>query len=155
MRGPHKRAPKPRPIAVRVLTGIESGKECRVEIDNPRPAGNDWRCNFRLVRAKRTQHGHAYGVDGVQALLGAFSVIRTMVDRLDERHFWVATDDHGFPLFVPLFYGPEFARKLEALVRRELTAETRRLKRRFDARDRRRSKALSRTPPRKGRPVVR
>jgi hypothetical protein len=122
---------------VRVLTGVESGAECVVEIDKPRRVGNDWRCRFRLVSAGRAKHGHAWGVDAVQALLGAFTTLRTMVDRLDERHFWVERDDHGFPLFIPLFYGAKFARKLEGLVTREVALETRRLKRHFDAMERR------------------
>ncbi|HEX7885472.1 MAG TPA: hypothetical protein VF474_05800 [Phenylobacterium sp.] len=74
----------------------------RLEVDQPKPDGDDFRCDFRLQGAGLTLDAHGMGVDGVQALL--LTLQRVHIDLLAYRRDtglqieWLEMRDLGLPL---------------------------------------------------------
>ena len=115
-------------IATRMLsTGKDSGvKDVEVSIGAPEQESADtWRCPFRVGFAGTGEIQYAYGIDGFQALMIAFSGIRAKIEELKLDVSWegaLAGDrgDHGFPQWVPQSFGLEFQKRIDELIDREL-----------------------------------
>jgi hypothetical protein len=104
-----QRGKSPRTSIVRV------GKPLRVGTE-------EWRCPFHVSGIDLSEVQFAYGTDSVQALQNAFIGIRKLLDGSGKRFSWpgVYPANLSFPRTVPWTFGAEFARRVEALLDREL-----------------------------------
>jgi len=74
----------------------------RLEVDQPRPDGDDFRCEFRLQGAGLAREAYGMGVDSIQALLLALQ--HAHLDLLAHRRDtglpveWLEMRDLGLPL---------------------------------------------------------
>ena len=95
-----------------------ANKRLTVILGKPRRSGKDWVCQFQIKGLEDSEIRNAFGVDAIQALLGAFEGIRVALERSGEQHSWKGgkPGDPGFPRFVPTFYGLEFARKVSKTI---------------------------------------
>jgi hypothetical protein len=82
----------------------DGSRRLDVHIFAPVKDGNDYRCHYELIESGETiRKGHAFGVDGIQALL--LAIERTGIDVAvskygqENRLFWNGqNDDLGLPL---------------------------------------------------------
>jgi len=117
-------------IASRQLTLVPSGRPVLVELDAPvwRRTG-EWACAWRIRGIGRARTGRALGEDGLQALQLALTAVRRSLEPFAERLTWTGEPGElGLPEPIPDYFGGEFRRRLERLVRLETEREAQRLK---------------------------
>jgi hypothetical protein len=108
-------------VAERTLTTKSSSEPVTLTVERPTHDGDDWACKFSVLGAGIEIREVAYGLDSVQALLLAFEGARRLIDGLPLALAWAGDPNHcGLPRCVPLFYGAEFAARLERVVDREI-----------------------------------
>jgi hypothetical protein len=112
-------------IGTRALNCIKDGRAFRIEASVGEPVEvtrGEWRCAYRIADAGRESVQYAHGVDSIQALILALEGIRVGIAAIGGEFSWEGGEpgDPGFPRFVPQFYGPAFARKLEAIIDSEV-----------------------------------
>jgi len=91
--------------------------------------GGEWVCVYRIRGLGRARLGRAAGDDGLQALQLALSAARRELEPFSGRLTWAGEPGElGLPECVPDYFGGEFRRRVEALVRQESEAEARRLR---------------------------
>ena len=73
-------------ICIRRFLSPEDGSPIDVEWRRPAPNEVAWRCDWCIRAAGRPdERGHAYGEDGVQALLLAMSLVRMRLEDMGAR----------------------------------------------------------------------
>jgi hypothetical protein len=119
-----------RPIAVRELQLVPSGRPVVLEVDAPeRRRGGSWVCTYRVRGLGRIRAGRVTGADGVEALLLAFAALRRELEPFGARLTWTGeAGELGLPALVPDFLGAAFRRRVEHMVRAETERETVRLR---------------------------
>ncbi len=120
----------PHTIAARRLTLVPSGRPVDVELDAPvRRRGGEWACAYRIRGIGRVRAGRTVGEDGVQALQLALSAVRQALDPFAAQLTWTGEPGElGLPEPIPDYFGGEFRRRIERLVRQETEREAQRLK---------------------------
>src|SRR6185437_10536761 len=94
----------------------------------PRRQGQ-WVCRYRIRGLGRARTSRAVGDDGLHALQLALAAVRRELEPFAGRLTWAGQPGElGLPESVPDYFGGEFRRRVEALVRREVEAEARRLR---------------------------
>jgi hypothetical protein len=101
-----------------------------LELAAPRERrSGEWICVYRIRGLGRARLGRAAGDDGLHALQLALSAARRELEPFSPRLTWAGEPGElGLPESVPDYFGGEFRRRVEALVRREGEAEARRLR---------------------------
>src|SRR5512141_1863721 len=117
-------------IATRRLTLVPSGRPVLIELDAPvRRRSGEWACVHRIRGIGRVRTGRALGEDGVQALQLAFAAVRRSLEPFAAQLTWTGEPGElGLPEAIPDYFGGEFRRRLERLVRLETEREAQRLK---------------------------
>lgn len=88
-----------------------------------------WVCVYRIRGLGRARTNRAVGDDGLHALQLALGAVRRELEPFAGRLTWAGEPGElGLPESVPDYFGGEFRRRVEALVRREGEAEARRLR---------------------------
>lgn len=111
-------------IGVRRLYRDESPHEVvTVTLGKPRRMvkGPDWECPFRIsgLGVRGVQYG--FGVDAIQAMTTALEGIRVTLEQSGQRLSWVGgPDDTGFERLVATSFGPQFTRRLNSMIDREI-----------------------------------
>jgi hypothetical protein len=122
--------PDPEWLALRRLALLPGRQPVLLEIAVPRqgPHG-EWVCPYRIRGLGRVRTGRAVGEDGLHALQLALAAVRRELEPFAGRLTWAGEPGElGLPESVPDYFGGEFRRRVEALVRREGEAEARRLR---------------------------
>ncbi len=116
-------------IATRRLMLVPSGRPVVLEIDAPVPRrSGEWTCAYRIRGIGRTRAGRVSGGDGIQALQLAFAGLRQALEPFAATLTWTGeSGELGLPEPIPDYFGGEFRRRLERLVRQETEREARRL----------------------------
>jgi len=97
-------------------------------VPRQRPHGQ-WVCRYRIRGLGRARTSRAVGDDGLHALQLALAAVRRELEPFAGRLTWAGEPGElGLPESVPDYYGGEFRRRVEALVRREGETEARRLR---------------------------
>jgi len=89
-------------------------------------------CPFQVVGLENSDLQYAYGVDCFQALIMALEGIRAILEKSGKSLTWIGGQkgDHGFPGFVPSFYGLDFSRHLHGVIANEIKRFTEKAQRR-------------------------
>jgi hypothetical protein len=104
-------------------------------VPRPRPQGQ-WVCRYRIRGLGRARTSRALGDDGLHALQLALAAVRRELEPFAGRLTWAGEPGElGLPESVPDYFGGEFRRRVEALVRREGEVEARRLRSAATSRD--------------------
>jgi hypothetical protein len=90
----------------------------------------DWVCAFQIVGLKDERIRLARGVEGLQAVMIASTVIRKSLDRIKTFRPDGIAHETVFPRYLPSCYGVEFHRKLCGLLDAEIKKKDRQLSRR-------------------------
>jgi len=99
-----------------------------LSVPRPRPQGQ-WVCLYRIRGLGRARTSRAVGDDGLHALQLAMAAVRRELEPFAGRLTWAGEPGElGLPESVPDYFGGEFRRRVEALVRRESEAEAERLR---------------------------
>jgi hypothetical protein len=117
-------------IAARRLTLVASGRPVEVELDAPvsRRTG-EWACAYRIRGIGRPRAGRAQGEDSLQALQRAVTAVRQALEPFAAQLTWTGEPGElGLPEPIPDYFGGDFRRRLERLVRLETEREAARLK---------------------------
>jgi len=122
--------PTPRAIATRQLTLVASGRPVLVEIDAPEQrTDGEWTCTYRISGIGRSRTGRAAGDDALHALLLGCAAARRALEPFAAGLTWNGEPGElGMPELIPDYFGGEFRRRVEQLVRTETEREARRLK---------------------------
>jgi hypothetical protein len=97
-------------------------------VPRQRPHGQ-WGCLYRIRGLGRARTSRVVGEDGIQALQLALAAARRELEPFAGRLTWAGEPGElGLPESVPDYFGGEFRRRVEAMVRREGEAEARRLR---------------------------
>lgn len=114
----------------RRLSLLPGRQPVMLELAAPREGrGGEWICVYRIRGLGRARTGRAAGDDGLHALQLALSAARRELEPFSARLTWAGEPGElGLPESVPDYFGGEFRRRVEALVRREGEAEARRLR---------------------------
>ena len=96
-------------------------------------SSGDWVCRFEISGLGHHRLNAGRGVDAFQALQQALEGIRLMLDETGRKLSFLDTGSHFFPKYVPQFFGPEFERKLNEKVEREVVHFAKVLERRCKA----------------------
>ena len=117
-------------LATRRLTLVASGRPVDVEFDAPvRRANGEWTCGYRIRGIGRLRAGRAAGEDALHALLLACASARQLLEPFAAGLTWNGEPGElGLPELIPDYFGGEFRRRVERLVREETEREARRLK---------------------------
>lgn len=110
-------------IAERVYHNESGEAQITVRIGRPeRVAEGEYRCAFQLLGLGGSPILYAYGIDGFQALQMALEGIRAGIEKSGKSLFWQGGEagDVGFPRTVPVYYGPEFAQRINRLIDEEV-----------------------------------
>ena len=118
------------PFVSRRFALLPGKQAVTLEVEAPRERrGGGWACAYRIRGLGRQRKGRALGDDGLQALQLALGAVRRELEPFASRLTWSGEPGElGLPECVPDYFGGEFRRRLEALVRRESEAEERRLR---------------------------
>lgn len=114
----------------RRLSLLPGGQPVVLDLGAPleRPDGA-WVCVYHIRGLGRARTGRVVGDDGVHALQLALAAARRELEPFSARLTWAGeAGELGLPESVPDYFGGEFRRRVEALVRREGEAEARRLR---------------------------
>jgi hypothetical protein len=119
-----------RPIATRELRLVTSGRPVLLEIDAPeRRASGEWTCAYRIRGIGRLRAGRVSGDDALHALLLGCAATRRELEPFAASLTWNGEPGElGLPELIPDYFGGEFRRRVERLVRDETEREARRLK---------------------------
>jgi hypothetical protein len=90
-------------------------------------------CRFAITGLGRHRLNAGHGVDAFQALQQALEGIRLMIDETGRKLSFLDMGHHFFPKYVPQYFGPEFERKLNQHVEREIVRFAKVLERRHKA----------------------
>jgi hypothetical protein len=87
-----------------------------------RDSRKDWACPFQIKGLGDSEVYKAFGVDAVSALTNALEGVRVALEKSGERLSWIGGEkgDSGFPRFVPMFFGLEFAERLGKMIDEQL-----------------------------------
>jgi hypothetical protein len=109
-------------VATRRLWDREGREAFLVRLGRPRRGKVDWECPFWIGSHPRACIQYGYGVDGLQALIQALDGIRASLAERD-RLQWKGgkPGDAGIPRFIPLFFGREFAVRIERFLDDEIS----------------------------------
>jgi hypothetical protein len=118
------------PFVSRRLSLLPGGQPVVLELDIPRERRDgEWICLYRVRGLGRLRSGRAVGEDGLQALQFALAAVRRELEPFAARLTWAGEPGElGLPENVPDYFGGEFRRRVEALVRRESESEAGRLR---------------------------
>jgi hypothetical protein len=117
------------PIASRRLTLLPGGQAVTVELDQPGQVRGGWSCAYRVRGLGRVRRGRVLGQDGVHALQLALVAVRRELEPFAARLAWGGQPGElGLPEPIPDYFGTDFRRRLEAMVRRATEEEARRLR---------------------------
>ena len=122
--------PDPLWLVSRRLSLLPGGQAVTLELAVPcqRRQGR-WVCLYRIRGLGRARTSRAVGDDGLHALQLALAAVRRELEPFAGRLTWAGQPGElGLPESVPDYFGGEFRRRVEALVRREVEAEARRLR---------------------------
>ena len=109
------------------------------------PTGQrDWQCPFRITGGGMRVVEHGYGVDSMQALQTALQGIRHFIDKSGKSFDWLGTETSGFQRSIPWYGDSRFTTRMERLVDAELNREGARMRRRHQARQKRK-RAISKS----------
>jgi hypothetical protein len=122
-------------IATRHLrTADRKQTKVMVSLAQPRrEASGDWVCRFHIKGLGRHRLTAAHGVDSFQALHHALEAIRVVLDETGRKLSFLDMGTHFFPRYVPQYYGPDFERKLNTHIEREVLRFAREHERRYKA----------------------
>lgn len=117
-------------IATRRLTLVPGGRPVVIELDAPvRRRSGEWACVHRIRGIGRVRTGRALGEDGIQALQLAIAAVRQSLEPFAAQLTWTGEPGElGLPEAIPDYFGGEFRRRLERLVRLETEREAQRLR---------------------------
>jgi hypothetical protein len=123
-------------IAVRRLRLRGTRRPVIIRLGKPRRTGHDWLAPFEIRDLNGSQVHYSYGVDPLQALILALEGIRVRLDKSRPRLTWVGgpAGEIGFSRLVPDLGSPEFRRRIEQLIDREVERFVRKLERRHQVR---------------------
>jgi hypothetical protein len=118
------------PFVSRRLSLLPGRQPVVLELDTPRERrGGEWICLYRVRGLGRLRSGRAVGEDGLQALQLALAAVRRELEPFAARLTWAGEPGElGLPENVPDYFGGEFRRRVEALVRQESEPEAGRLR---------------------------
>jgi hypothetical protein len=127
-------------VATRRLRDLKSGEELIVRIGRPRKRNGNWECPFHVGGTPTSGVELGHGVDALQALIQALDGIRSGLAGKN-RMEWIGGEpgDAGIPRFVPMFYGRDFAARIERLIDNEISRFATLAQRRALGRSRRRA----------------
>lgn len=94
-----------------------------VTLGKPRKVTKEeWVCPYQICGMGDKKVQEAHGIDAFQALMMALEGIRVKIKESEKTLIWEGGEqgDIGFPRFLPNFYGPDFSRKIERVVDREI-----------------------------------
>jgi hypothetical protein len=122
--------PPAEPFVARTLSLLPGCQPVTLELEQPRERrGGEWVCVYRIRGLGRARTGRAVGDDGVHALQLALAAARGQLEPFAGRLTWAGEPGElGLPEAVPDYFGGEFRRRVEALVRRETEVEAGRLR---------------------------
>src|SRR5688572_14182455 len=104
-----------------------------VSLGKPRPTPGtpDWECPFRIRGAGINRVDYGYGVDAIQALIGALVGIPVAIGETEHSVSWFEMPaDLFFPRARPYWGDVAATRRIERLVDREIRREGKRLEER-------------------------
>jgi hypothetical protein len=83
---------------------------------------SEFACPFQVIGLENSELQYAYGLDCFQALILAMEGIRANLEKSGRSLTWIGGQkgDHGFPRFVPSYYGLGFSRHLDELIEGEI-----------------------------------
>ena len=99
----------------------------RLGFPRVRKGDREWSCAFQIQGLKEGRIRLARGVDGLQALTIASSVIRSSLDQLKMIETDLDPYEIVFPRYLPFCAGLEFHRKLCKLIDVEITKKQKQL----------------------------
>jgi hypothetical protein len=122
--------PDPEWLVMRRFSLLPGRQPVILELAAPRPRPHgQWACLYRLRGLGRARTNRAVGDDGLHALQLALAAVRRELEPFAGRLTWAGEPGElGLPESVPDYFGGEFRRRVEALVRREGEAEAKRLR---------------------------
>jgi hypothetical protein len=122
--------PDPEWLVSRRLSLLPGRQAVTLELAVPCPQRQgQWVCRYRIRGLGRARTSRAVGDDGLHALQLALAAVRRELEPFAGRLTWAGQPGElGLPESVPDYFGGEFRRRVEALVRREVEAEARRLR---------------------------
>jgi len=109
-------------IARRTIVDVKSKARIVISIGAPVCIGDwDWACPYRVSGLPKTLFGHAYGIDGIQALQLVGLDIRHALEKTKRKFSWLDQPywQLGFPTFVGGLGIPAFERHLERVIENE------------------------------------
>lgn len=110
-------------IARRTMVDVKSKARVVISIGAPVCIGDgwDWACPYRISGLEKTLFGHAYGIDGIQALQLVGLDIRQALEKTKRKFSWLDQPywQVGFPKFVNGIGIPAFDRHLERVIENE------------------------------------
>ena len=125
MRNNPRRSDLGRVIARRILSeqGVV-GRKVVVSIGQPRPdplsKHGDWECPFLIEGVGKTEVQRNYGVDSLQALVGAIKGIRVGLEQTGRNFFWLDPEiGPDIPLDVPTVWGKRLVERVRLDIERE------------------------------------
>jgi hypothetical protein len=122
--------PDPEWLVMRRFSLLPGRQPVVLELAAPRPRPHGrWTCLYRIRGLGRARTNRAVGDDGLHALQLALAAVRRELEPFAGRLTWAGEPGElGLPESVPDYFGGEFRRRVEALVRREGEAEAKRLR---------------------------
>ena len=116
-------------IARRELTRVKSKLRVVVEVGAPRQrAEAEWACPYRIRGLRLRGIKHAYGVDPMQALQLVQQAIWRDLKPYERDLRWFGQRGSGFYRCFPPYFGRGFMKRVERMIDREVTMESRRLR---------------------------
>ena len=118
------------PLVSRRLQLLPGRQPVMLEFERPdERADGRWVCVYHIRGLGRARTGRAHGDDGLHALQLALAAARRELEPFAGRLTWAGEPGElGLPESVPDYFGGEFRRRVEALVRRESEIEASRLR---------------------------
>lgn len=107
-------------LGTRRLRVLGKNRWVTVTLGTPRRVRRDeWACSFRIDGISADVATEVLGTDAIQSLMLALERIRIALDESGWRFAWGSDEDEtGFPRYVPLFRGPEFATRVNRYIDR-------------------------------------
>jgi hypothetical protein len=118
------------PLVSRRLELLPGRQPVLLEFEPPdERSDGQWACTYHIRGLGRTRTGRVVGDDGLHALQLALAAARRQLEPFAGRLTWTGEPGElGLPEYVPDYFGGEFRRRVEALVRRESEIEASRLR---------------------------
>ena len=117
-------------LVMRRLSLLPGRQPVVLELAVPRQRRHgQWVCSYRIRGLGPARTSRAVGDDGLHALQLALAAVRRELEPFAGRLTWAGEPGElGLPESVPDYFGGDFRRRVEALVRREGEGEARRLR---------------------------